>query len=205
MSEPTFLGLSKTEWDLINSFANWFSAAGSFAAAWVALHLANRIARPSADVSIGCKIIIGPGSSEPFPEYIVFRIVNSGDRLIRVTHIGWKYGTAGNMRYAMQIHDPSISSPMPIELSHGQEASWFVPMSIEPDPWPTRFAKEFLLNNRHGSFTRFRAFFARKTLRATFGISLGHTFSTRPERNLLEKLETACNAALAGQSAGATN
>lgn len=72
MAEPTLFGVSKSLWDIINGFANWFAAAGSFAAAAVALYLANRAARPTAKVSVGHRILIGPGSTKPYPEFAVF-------------------------------------------------------------------------------------------------------------------------------------
>jgi len=58
MSDPIFLGLSKDEWVLINSFGNWLSAIGTVAAVWVSLHLANRISTPKANVSVGHRIIL---------------------------------------------------------------------------------------------------------------------------------------------------
>ncbi len=39
MAEPSLFGIGKAEWELINSFADWFAAAGTFAAAGVALYL----------------------------------------------------------------------------------------------------------------------------------------------------------------------
>jgi hypothetical protein len=46
MADPTFLGVDKSTWDIVNGLANWFAAFGSVAAAAVALYLANRSARP---------------------------------------------------------------------------------------------------------------------------------------------------------------
>src|SRR5687768_8447092 len=113
MAEPSFLGISKAHWDLINGFANWFAAVGSIAAAWVALYIANRGSKPSAQVSVGHRIIVGPGSREPYPEYATFRVVNTGDRPIRITQLGWRTGLF-RKRYAVQMHDQTISSKMPI-------------------------------------------------------------------------------------------
>ena len=61
MAEPSLFGIGKQTWDLINSFANWFAAFGSFAAAGVALYLANKSSKPTARVSVGHRIVIGQG------------------------------------------------------------------------------------------------------------------------------------------------
>ena len=73
MPEPTFLGVAKSTWDIVNGFANWLAAIGSIAAAVVALYIANRSARPTARLSVGHRISIGSGSTEPYPEYAVDR------------------------------------------------------------------------------------------------------------------------------------
>jgi len=124
MSEPSFLGIGKAGWELFNSFANWLSAIGTLGAVWVALHLANRVATPKATVSVGHRLIIQPGMKGPYPEFIVFRIVNSGERILRINQIGWKVGLF-RKRFAVQLFDEHRSSPLPVELAHGQEAQWF--------------------------------------------------------------------------------
>jgi hypothetical protein len=178
MNDPIFLGISKSQWDLINGFANWFAAAGSFAAAAVALYIANRAAKPSATTSVGHRIIIGHGVTKPYPEFIVFHIVNTGDRPIRIVQLGWKIGLF-TKRYAIQMYDDGQSSPLPIDLTHGQEASWYVPLDARKEPWLERFAKEMLLPN-------FRS--AIWTARAQFHSSVGYVFQSRLESGLRKKM-----------------
>ena len=182
MIEPSFLGVSKSEWDMINGFANWFAAAGALAAAVVALYLANRSAKPTAQVSVGHRIIIGPGSKAPYPEFAVFRIVNTGDRPIRVTQLGWEVGLF-RKRYAVQMYDELQSTKLPVELTHGQEASWFVPLAAREEPWPEYFAKGMLMPHYRTALW---------TLRPRFFSSTGYVFETRPEENLLKHLRAAC-------------
>ena len=181
MAEPSFLGLSKAHWDLFNGFANWFAAVGSFAAAAVALYIANRSAKPSARVSVGHRILIGPGSTKPYPEFAVFRIVNTGDRPIRVVQLGWKVGLL-RKRYAVQMYETAQSSPLPVELSHGQEAQWYIPISTREEPWPKYFAKTMLSPYCRTSIW---------TLRAQVFSSVGFVFESRPEEGLL-RLREAC-------------
>lgn len=182
MIEPSFLGISKSAWDMINGFANWFAALGSLAAAVVALYIANRAAKPTARVSVTQNLIVASGSSPPYPEFARFRIVNTGDRPIRITQLGWKWGVF-RKRYAIQMHEHPLSSGLPVELSHGQEANWYIPFSVGPEPWPEYFAKKALL-------PRYRI--ALWTLRGQFYSSVGYVFEARPEATLLNYLRAAC-------------
>jgi hypothetical protein len=182
MVEPSLFGISKSEWDMINAFASWFAAAGSVAAAGVALYLANRASKPTAQVSVGHRILVGPGSVEPFPEFAVFRIVNTGDRPITITQLGWKVGLF-RKRFAVQMFDQAISSKMPIELTHGQEAVWYLSLALREEPWIEFFAKGILVPNYRTALW---------TLRAQFFSSVGHVFEGRVEEGLLKRLRGAC-------------
>jgi len=181
MDEPTLFGISKSYWDMLNGFANWFAAASSFLAAGMALYIANRSAKPSAKLSVGHRIIFGQGGAKPYPEFAVFRIVNTGDRPIRIIQLGWKVGLI-RKRYAIQMHEAMQSSPLPIELSHGQEASWSIPLSARQEPWLEYFAKNLLTPNyRIGLWT----------LRAQAFTSVGFVFESKPEEGLLKRLKGA--------------
>jgi hypothetical protein len=181
MIEPSLWGLSKSEWELINSFANWLSAIGTLAAVVVSLYLASRYARPQAKLTVGHRIAIEPGVKDFYPEYIQFHVVNTGERPITITQIGWKVGLR-KKRYAVQMFETLASSPLPVELSHGQEAKWMVPLNAREEHWLVRFARDMLLPNfRIGCFT----------LRAQAFTSLGHVFETKPESGLLSKLKEA--------------
>lgn len=190
--EPSFLGIGKSIWDLLNGFANWFAAAGSFAAAFVALRIANRAARPTAQLTVGHRILIeGHGPSDP-PEYVVFRIVNTGDRPIRITQIGWCVRWP-RRRAAVQFFDTSMSSSLPTDLTHGQEASWFVPLDARAGGWVTHFSSGFLMPRwKLGMWS----------LRAQAFSSVGFVFEVKPEDGVTSRLRSKCRElALKGQNA----
>ena len=180
MAEPTFLGIEKFQWDLINSFSNWVSAFATIAAVWVSLYLARKAWRPRASVSVGHRLVITTGVKAPPAEIVMFRVVNTGDRPIRVTQIGWRVGLF-RRRYAIQRYDETQSSVMPIELSHGQEAHWVVPLDCRDQPWLEYFAEGMLSPHRRISCA---------TLRAQFFTSVGYVFEAKPEDNLLQKLRS---------------
>jgi hypothetical protein len=187
MTEPTLFGIGKAEWELYNSFSNWVSALATLAAVLVSLHLARQAGKPRAAVSVGHRLIITPGQKrQKPPEVIVFRIVNTGDRPIRVTNIGWRVGLR-RKRFALQLYDEKQSSPMPVELAHGQEAQWTVPLDIQPEPWLESFSNKMLKPNLWLSCA---------TLRVQFHTSVGEVFMARPESGLLKRLRETGSPAL---------
>jgi hypothetical protein len=177
--EPTLFGIGKAEWELYNSFSNWVSALATLAAVLVSLYLARLSGRPRAKVSVGHRLIITPGVKGAHPEVIVFRLVNTGDRLIRVTTIGWRVGLF-KRRYAMQLFDPVMSNVLPIELAHGQEASWTVPTDNSEDPWRTSFSRKMMTPY---------FWLSCRTLRCVFHTSVGEVFSSRPERGVIRFIQ----------------
>ncbi|TXL63912.1 hypothetical protein [Zeimonas arvi] len=174
------LGIGKEEWELINSFSGWLSALGTTGAVIVSLYLARRAYTPRARVSVGLRLIISPGDVGDPPEFLVFHITNTGDRPVRITGIGWRVGWPSR-RHAMQNFGSVFSSPLPIELGHGQEASWFVPLDQRDEPWVNFFARTML---RGG-------WLERVTLRGTFATSTGVVFLARPEREFLLRIRDA--------------
>jgi hypothetical protein len=181
MNEPTLFGIAKSQWAIINSFANWLSAIGTLAAVIVSLYLARRISRPRVQLSVGHRIMFETGSKPPFPEFILFQVVNTGDRTIRVTQIGWKAGL-WKKRFSIQMYDPSLSSNLPVEISHGQEAKFFIPLHARQEPWLKFFARDMLMPHYRISCS---------TLRAQVFLSLGNVFQTKPERSLMTKIKAA--------------
>ncbi|MBK4736325.1 hypothetical protein [Noviherbaspirillum pedocola] len=175
--EPTLFGISKTEWDLYNSFSNWVSAFATTAAVIVSLYLARKAGRPRAKNLVGHRVVITPGDTGKPPEIIVFKIVNTGDRPIRITSIGWRVGLR-KKRYAVQMYEAHGSSPMPIELEHGQEAQWVVPLDQREQGWLEYFAQGMLRPN---------LWLSSWTLGAQFLTSVGEILMAKPEPGLLNK------------------
>ncbi|MFT3800810.1 MAG: hypothetical protein QM766_06270 [Burkholderiaceae bacterium] len=190
MTEPSFLGIDKPIWDLINGFANWLSAIGSIAAALMALYIANRSSKPSARLSVGHRIIIEQGQKGPFPEYLVFQIVNTGDRPITITSIGWKIGWPVR-RHAMQLFEKGISSPLPVALAHGQQASWYVPMESREGGWFEYFAKDMLMPRHSLSLW---------LLKAQAFTTVGFVFSCSVEAGALRRMRESCEKVLQHES-----
>lgn len=183
MTDPVFLGITKAEWELVNSFANWISAIGTLAAVVLSLWLATRSWRPRARVRVGHRVVIDSGDIGPWPEVIVFSVVNTGEKPLRITGIGWSIGFFRWKRQAIQMHDRVQSSPIPVELTHGQEATWLFPLLPGEEGWMQSFPQKMLLPHwRLGCLT----------LRGVFSTSIGKTFVAKVEPGLLKRIREQC-------------
>jgi hypothetical protein len=180
MPEPTFLGITKATWDLYNGFANWFAALGSFAAAAAALYIASRANRISAKVSITRSLIVYSGQSTRL-DVIAFRIVNTGDRRIRVTNIGWMWGKK-KKRFAVQTCDPAQSTRIPCDLEYGEEATFIVPFAPPYGTWLSEQSPKMFDGHPKSEVN---------TLRAQFHTSVGKTFIAKPEESFFQEIRDA--------------
>ena len=182
MDSQTFLGVSNNDWAFINSFAAWFAAIGTIGAVIVSLYLANRRQKARAKVHVGSRIMVEQDAKGPYPEYLMFKIANSGDMPITINQIGWKVGLF-KKRAAIQLVDETLSSKLPIELKHGQEAQWFTPINRVDRPWIHKFCEDMMMPNYRTSCF---------TLRAELYSSIGQTFRVKPESNFIGKLRDEC-------------
>lgn len=130
-------------WKFVNTFAPWLSAIGTLSAVTLSLYLARRDKNIRLKVSAGHRIIVGPGSQEPYPEYLSIHVVNVGHRDAQIINIGWKVGIL-QKRYAVQstVQD-RISSSIPVRLKDGEEAKFLIPLNAETD-WLREFGNKML-------------------------------------------------------------
>ncbi|WP_153074976.1 hypothetical protein [Paraburkholderia bonniea] len=144
----TFLGLDKEHWDFINSFANWIAAFGTVGAVIVSLWLALRPERVRLKVTAMIVVVTGgPGGPAQWPRYVGITATNTGQRGARVLSVGWVYQDRpkGKPQHLYQKTDSrdGMSSPLPVTLSDGEQASWYTPISpwldnlprLEPQDW----------------------------------------------------------------------
>jgi hypothetical protein len=170
--------LSQDVWRFINTFAPWFSAVGTLSAVVLSLYLARRDKNVRLKVSAGHRIIVGPGSQEPYPEYLSIYIVNIGHRDAQIINIGWKVGIF-KKRYAVQsaIND-GMSSTIPVRLKDGEEAKFLIPLNKETN-WLREFGKKMLY-----PFPWLQAHF----IKIQAYTSLGDTFEEKIEKSLRQKI-----------------
>jgi hypothetical protein len=188
MPQPLYpFGLTKEYLDVLAVLGTWVAAMGSIGAAVVALYLANRSGaqrlKPNVTVVLRLTPAIPTLQIEARTDtFLRFDVVNSGDRPVRITQLGWQSGLWKKIQCVQKVSGVSGNSSLPVDLEHGQSASWLIPLEDSDDSWESYFGRTFLRNA--GPF-RFL------TLRALFQTSLGKTFTVRPASNLVKRIKLA--------------
>ena len=134
-------------------------------------------------VTAGHRLLITPGSkSQPEYEYCAIKVVNTGDRLANITHVGWETGWFKNKKHIIQIFGTPGFDDVPKVLHEGQEANFMVPLRLNgiDEDWIVRFPKTLV--GDEGKIGHI------KRLKVVVGTSVGQMFRTRVEGNLVEKL-----------------
>lgn len=168
------------EWEVINSFANWFAAAGTIAAVFVALWLARRQDRPRISIQAEISSVWFEKGSEKNREYLVIRAVNIGDRLVTISHLSIRFGCFRKVWVAVPLPDQETSSSFPTELSYGKEANWYVPLQKDDFKWQENISR-FLTESFKNSRIRCALVFATTTtgilIKANSGSSIAAAFN----------------------------
>lgn len=183
-----FLGLPQSQWQFINTFADWVSAVGTVSAVWVSLWLARNASRPKGRITANVMLLAGDG--ELSPHFLDIAVANTGDRPFTVTGVGWRVGLPLSRRYAYQKTDGSPdyapSDPLPFELHIGRRASWRIDLERvykrDNTTWTQHFANKFL-----GKWPAIDLW----TLRVQAFTSTGHVFTARPSDDVIRKLREA--------------
>jgi hypothetical protein len=174
------------KWKLINSFAPWFSAVATFIAVLVSLYLATRQSRVRLQIWAEHRVLLGGSEKEP-RDNLSISVVNTGNRKVRITSIGWKIGLF-RKKYLIQIPDHGpYSSPLPVDLEYSQEAHWLIPFEGEVD-WLKNSAREFLPKT---------PWLSSRFIRVQVFTSVGKLFEAPIGKNLRTRLVTERNAQLA--------
>lgn len=133
-------------WQLINSFADWFSAIGTIGAVVVALYLARQDKRIRLRVSAGHRVLVSQGMKGPPPQYLAIRVTNVGHREVQVTGIGWRIGLLKKSYAEQTIMRDDVSSTLPARLRDGEEVCYYIPLFDEVN-WLGHFIEKMLSPN----------------------------------------------------------
>lgn len=166
--------LTAIQW---GSVADWVSGIGSFAAAAVALYVAQASHRVRLRASCGHRIIIGGGQ----PRIDVFSVsaTNVSQRPTVVTNIGFSFGILRWKRHGLITFMPGDLGPgIPKSLSDGETASWNAKMGPD-NKWARDLVEKFNVSK-----------FDLWTWRVQIHLSNGGTTELRPEKGMRRILLT---------------
>ena len=79
-------------WSKWSAIGQIVGALGTFAAVITSLYLSRRSEKPRLKVDAGIRMLIGQGSTKPYPEYISITVRNVGTQTAHVTQFGWRTG-----------------------------------------------------------------------------------------------------------------
>ena len=167
MPDQSFLGLSSTAWQAIAALATAASTV-------TAICIAKRSNTPRAKLTVSFVMDGTLCAKSKNLQYVKFHIVNTGDRPLTITQLGWTAGPPFAKRVELHIFDDSISSELPVSLSHGEQATWWLAVKTQDRNWPIEFAQYFLSPH---------SWLMRKTLKAHAYTSTGHRFNTKPDQS----------------------
>jgi len=126
--------------------------------------------------------VIGGGDIEKHREFLYVSAINTGNRIVTITNVGWEIGWLKKEHAIQVVQKDQLSSGLPVKIDDGEEAKWFVPLDLQEN-WIERFTRDFLHSNPNLNI---------RSLRIQIHTSVGKTFETSVEKNLKERLIQEC-------------
>lgn len=162
-----------------NVVGTWVASIGTVAAVITSLWLALHRDRVELRITVGHRILID-SYFDTSDEYCYISIVNRGDRMVRITSIGWEAGILGGKRHFVQVFGNANSDKIPKNLEHGEEGRFLVPFYFNGDDQD--WGKSFPMAANEDGWNRLR------NLKLVVSTSVGQVFKVRAEKGLKEKL-----------------
>jgi hypothetical protein len=121
----------------------WLSGLATFAAVVVSLLLARRD-RIHLKISAGHRILIGPGSTQPYPQLLSILIRNVGTRPATVESIAWRKRPWRKL-HGLQTFHPTAGYPgPPANIQPGQSHNFMLPLDAQGVEWVESFLRDFV-------------------------------------------------------------
>ena len=167
---------------LLELLGVWAAAVATFAASWIALHIAGK----QDDVRLEVRVIAGltGGDGTEFTPVIWVTVTNIARRTATISYVGWRSSRFVKTR-TFQIVDPP-NMPLPVKLLDGERWSLVFPVErVGRANFYELLAEKFL------SYTTFRRKFEVRRFRFELQCSTGEVFERRPDSEFLKKLDAA--------------
>ena len=117
---------NQNTWRFINTFAPWFSAAGTIAAVITSLYLSQRDRRINLKVRASLRIqFVSGGGSGHGDRFVSIDVVNRGRRPVIITAVGFRYRA---VRRGELLPSNHLGSSIPTKLADGDEGTYLYPL-----------------------------------------------------------------------------
>ncbi len=133
--DPLIWGLSRDWWSVLNILGTLLAALGTASAVIVSLCLARRSARFRGTLSVNIVAVIHP-PIDIEARCIAIKLVNTSQRNVKVTGIGWRVIPWPDKSLLHQLIDPVDHLPqgtLPVVLMPGDDQTWYV--DIQDGEW----------------------------------------------------------------------
>jgi hypothetical protein len=170
--------ISNEEWEFINTFAPWFSAAGTLLAVVTSLYISYSTRRIALEISSGIYLIDDNGEDK---ECFDIDVTNTGYRTISLNHnacISFQVGLfkKTNIGIGPKHIDDFRSSNFPCKLGENETARLSINMKHDNKNWLHNFKEEYLKNHSLSS------------LKIIVYPNIGKPFKTKPDKSIMKEL-----------------
>jgi hypothetical protein len=170
--------ISIEEWKFFNTFAPWFSAAGTFLAVGTSLYISFSTRKIDLEISSG---IYNYDENGVKNEYLVVDVTNTGYRTIRLdsyASISFQVGLSQktNIGIGKNYIDFNKSSSFPCILGENETAKLFINMKHDNQNWLHNFKEEQLKNLPISS------------IKIIVCPNIGKPFKIKPDKLIMRKL-----------------
>jgi hypothetical protein len=127
-ADPLLLGLSRDWWSVLNTIGTVVAAIATAAAVVISLYLATRGSKFRGKLFVNISLIFDDNLVTDY-RLIQIRLVNKGDRNVKVTGIGWRVKPWPDRSLLHQLISPVYmltQAPLPSMLLPGEDATWYV-------------------------------------------------------------------------------
>jgi hypothetical protein len=164
----------------------WVASIGTVAAVITSLWFAFHQNRIKLKVSAGHRILITTASRET-PDYCCINVVNVGLRPAKISNVSWQVGRGRKKKRFIQTFGYPGFDDIPKTLQEGEAANFMIPFvsSGGGKDWIIDFAKDLVGKDSSVLI---------KSLKVYVHTSVGQSFKSKAEKDLIEKLEDAYNA-----------
>tara|TARA_Y100001937_G_C7064294_1_gene305268 strand:- start:419 stop:979 length:561 start_codon:yes stop_codon:yes gene_type:complete len=165
-------------WSVIGT---WVSSIGTVGAVITSLWFSYNNQRVKLSVTAGHRKMVERGV-DSHPDYCYIKVVNLGDRMVRITNLGWRAGRFFRKREFLQLFSVPESDQVPKNLEHGEEATFLIPFRLRGDD-----DKDWIVSFPKGINTE--KVDRLSSLRVIVTTSVGQTTMVKAEKGLIDKLQ----------------
>lgn len=141
--DPYICGLSRDWWTVLNTIGTVFAALGTVGAVIVSLYLIRRSSVFRGNLTVNIAAIVDTTAEVNF-RFLAIKLVNTSERNVKVTGIGWRVKPWPDESLLHQLFHPVPflpQAPLPAILLPGDDLTWYI--DIHDGEWFTDVCRDW--------------------------------------------------------------